>query len=124
MCFRFAVRAVEAWLIADHEAFGDYFAVRRRRPDWPDDLDDPKLHLVDLCRRSQRREIKEGVPPRPQSGRREGPEYAAIIREFARTRWSPARARKRSPSLSRAVQRLSELRERLLEHGDTDHTPA
>ena len=113
MCFRFAVRAIESWLIADHQAFAPFFAVRRRLPERTDELDDPKLYLINLCRRATKKEIKEGIPPRPGSGRREGPEYTAIIREFARVHWSPARARQHSSSLDRATQRLVELKARL-----------
>ena len=108
-CFRLAVRSVEAWLIADYLAFADYFAVSRRLPDQVDQLVDPKQSLTDLCRRSRRRSIREGVPPRPGSGRRVGPEYMSTVRDFAHGHWDPNRARARSPSLDRALRCLVRL---------------
>lgn len=113
MCFRLAVRSIEAWLMADSEAFADFFAVHRRLPDRVDELDDPKISLINLCRKSGRREIREGLPPRQGSGRRVGPEYAAIVQRFVRRLWSPDRARRRSPSLERALGSLNRLRIRL-----------
>ena len=97
-------------MLADHQAFAHYFAIGRRLPHRVDELDDPKQHLIDLCRRSRSKDIREGVPPRPGSGRRVGPEYVAIIREYALSSWSPDRARNQSPSLERALEGLAELR--------------
>ena len=110
MCFRLAVRSTEAWLLADHHAFGDYFGVSRRIPSLVDQLDDPKQYLIDVCRGSRRKDIREGIPPRPGSGREVGPEYVAIIRDFGLGHWNPDRARSRSPSLERALDCLAGLR--------------
>lgn len=110
MCFRLAVRATEAWLLADQGAFSDYFGVSHQLPNKVDQLDDPKKHLIDLCRGSKIRDIREGVPPRPGSGRGVGPEYVAIIRDFGLGHWTPDRARSRSPSLERALECLAGLR--------------
>lgn len=110
MCFRLAVRSLEAWLLADHVAFAEYFAVTRALPHRVDELDDPKTSLINLCRRSRKKDIKEGIPPRPGSRRSVGPEYAGIIQDFGRNRWRPDRARRRSPSLDRALKCLTRLR--------------
>ena len=110
MCFRLAVRAVEAWLLSDRGAFSDYFHVTGTLPREPDRLHDPKGELIRLCRRSRSRDVREGVPPRAGSGRRYGPEYVAIVGAFARDRWSPAEARTSSPSLDRAIIALERLR--------------
>lgn len=110
MCFRLAVRATEAWLLADHDAFADYFGVRRRLPSRVDQLNDPKQFLIDLCRRSKRKDIREGIPPRPGGGRTVGPEYVAIVRDYGLGCWNPDRARNRSPSLERALECLAGLR--------------
>ena len=110
MCFRLAVRSIEAWLMADSKAFADFFAVRRQLPYRVDELNDPKTSLINLCRSSRRKAIREGVPPRQDSGRRVGPEYVAIVQEFVRRSWCPDRARRRSPSLDRALVSLNRLR--------------
>lgn len=113
MCFRLAVRSIEAWLMADSEAFADFFAVRRQLPYRVDELKDPKISLLNLCRKSRRRQIREGVPPRQGNGRRVGPEYVEIVQKYVQGSWSPDRARRRSPSLERALRSLAQLRIRL-----------
>ncbi len=99
--------------MADYQAFAAFFAVTCKPPRSFDDLPDPKLFLTNLCLRSRKRAIKEGIPPRPRSGRKVGPEYVATIRDFANRRWSVERARVNSPSLERAWNDLVRLRLRL-----------
>ena len=111
MCFRLAVRSSEAWLMADSDSFTDFFAVGKRVPADVDELPDPKRVLTDLCRKSQKREIREGVPPRLGSGRRVGPEYVAVMQDFVQQAWCPDRARQRSPSLERALTSLDRLKD-------------
>lgn len=49
MCFRLAVRSLEAWLLADVDAFAATFAVARASvPVDVEQLADPKRSLVDL----------------------------------------------------------------------------
>ena len=104
LSLRIPVRAVESWLLADAQGFAEEFRVPERRlAERPDDLDDPKQHLIDLCRHSVRRAIHNAMVPRPGSGRRVGPEYANRIAAFARRTWSLERAERRSPSLRRAL---------------------
>ena len=74
LCFRVAVRAVEAWLLADAEHIADFLGVARSRvPSNPETLDDPKAAMVALGRTSRRRDIREDMVPRDGSGRRVGP---------------------------------------------------
>jgi hypothetical protein len=104
LALRVPVRSVEAWLLAD-EAAQTYFGLSSI-PARPDDLDDPKGHLVDLCRRSRQRAIREGMVPTARSGRRVGVQFEALVATFGRDHWDPHRARVRSPSLDRALCRL------------------
>jgi len=70
LCLRLAVREIESRAMADVDAFSAFFAVPSRRlPHNPDALPDPKATLVALCGRSRRREIRDGIAPRPASGR-------------------------------------------------------
>lgn len=104
LALRFAVRSVESWLMADVDGFSQFFGLHVSRvPREPDALPDPKHALVDTCRRSRSRAIREGVVPRPGSGRRVGPEYTATIREFVGQAWDIDRAETESPSLARAI---------------------
>jgi hypothetical protein len=96
-----AVRAVEAWILADAEGFSAYFSVPRSRvPANPEALDDPKSTLVSLARRSRRRFIREALPPAEGTTARIGPGYVAVLTEFVREKWRPEAAERRSDSLA------------------------
>ncbi len=113
MHLRIAVRAVEAWLLADREAAADYLGVPLARlPLDPELLDDPKQELVNLARRSRRREIREGLVPRPESGRQVGPTYTSHMIAYAQTAWRPEVAELTADSLRRLRLRLHELHSR------------
>jgi hypothetical protein len=108
LALRVPVRALESWILADATACRRFFAVTSV-PRNPDTLDDPKGSLVDLCRRSRSREIRDGMVPSLRSGRRGGASYRDLVTSFGRDEWDPERARKSSPSLDRAMERLSAL---------------
>lgn len=118
MCFRLAVRSIEAWLLADHDGFQDYFGVRSQLPASVDSLSDPKAVLIDRCRRSRKRDIREGVPPKQGSGRKLGPEYVALVTDYSQGVWDPSQARQRSPSLDRALRDLDRLSDWIEQHLD------
>lgn len=111
MCFRVAVRSIEAWLLADRERVARLLGIRTRLiPTKPDDLDDPKRELISLARRSSRRSVREELVPRDGSGRAVGPLYTTRMIEFVMDKnagWRPEEAARISYSLSRCLQRLS-----------------
>lgn len=110
MCFRIAVREVEAWLMADPETLAKYLGVARSKvPDEPEALTNPKDEMVKLARQSRRRAIREDMVPRLDSGRRVGPAYTCRVVEYARTHWRPEIAAARSDSLRRAIACLERL---------------
>ncbi len=110
LCVRFAVRKVEAWLLADREGLSRYLGVPLNRlPVRPDDEEDPLDTLIAAARRSRRRHVRENLVPRPGSGRRRGPGYASSMIEFVETRWNIEEAMSHSPSLRRAVECLRRL---------------
>ena len=110
---RIPIRAMESWLLADREGFANEFGIALQRlPAHPDDLDDPKQHLIDLCRRFARRSIRTAMVPRSGSGRRVGPEYASRVAAFARLTWNPDHASRRSPSLRRSLANVRDLASR------------
>lgn len=112
MCFRIAVREMEAWLLADHEETARFLGVSRARiPESPEDLEDPKATLLSIARHSRKRAIREGLIPRPGSGQKVGPTYASDIREYGRTQWRPMVAAETAPSLQRCVSRIRQLAE-------------
>jgi hypothetical protein len=114
LCLRLAVRTIEAWLLADADAFADHFAVPVRKvPDDPEALDRPKDALVAACRHSRRREVRTAMVPPPGS-RGTGPEYTAFIGRFGREVWRPGVAAAVAPSLGRAVTEIDRMIERKL----------
>jgi len=114
MCFRVAVRAVEAWLLADGEQIARFLSIPVSQiPTDPESLADPKRTLVDLAGRSRRRAIRQDMVPRPASGRAVGPAYASRIIEFVHGDWRPESAMTRADSLRRSILCLNRLLSRL-----------
>jgi len=110
LCFRVAVREVEAWLMADEESLVPFLSVAHSRiPPDPESLLEPKTEMVNLARHSRRREIREDMVPREGSGRSLGPAYASRLIEYVETRWRPEVATKRANSLRRAIMCLKRI---------------
>ena len=110
LCFRVAVRAVEAWLLADRERLAAFLKIRANSvSQQPETLDDPKRALVDLARSSRRRAIRDEMVPRAGSGRPVGPAYTSRVIEYARNHWRPDVAASRADSLRRAIECLTRL---------------
>lgn len=99
---RIAVRAVEAWLLADRERTAEWLGVARSKiPMDVEALDDPKATLLQLARVSRRRAIREDMVPRSRASI--GPGYVLQVREFCRTSWRPDVAAAGSSSLRRCL---------------------
>lgn len=110
MCFRVAVRQVEAWLLADREQIASFLSVAPSLiPLQPEQEDHAKRKLVALARRSRKRAIRQDMVPGPGSGRVVGPAYTSRLIEFVDSHWCPAVAAERSESLSRALACLQRL---------------
>jgi len=110
LCFRVAVREVEAWLLADHESLAHFLRIAAARvPRQPETLDDPKRALVDLARTSRLRAMREDMVPREGSGRSIGPAYPSRVIEFVRNQWRPDVAARQADSLQRAIACLRRL---------------
>ncbi len=113
LCFRVAVREVEAWLLADRERLAAFLSVRVARfPREPEQLDDPKRTLLDLARESRKPRIRSDMIPRPRSGRGVGAAYNELMIEFAARRWRPEVAAPRADSLRRCIADLRSLVDR------------
>jgi hypothetical protein len=116
MCFRLAVRSIEAWLLADGERIANFLGVRRAHvPSEPDSLDNPKRALVNLARGSRRRALRNEIVPREGSGRSVGPLYTTRMIEFIQDEavgWRVDHALGVSDSLNRCVKHLGQLAEK------------
>ena len=92
--------------MADAPSFRRFFSLSKLDPS-PELLDDPKEYLVSLARNSRKRAIRDGVAPRGTA--KVGELYNSILLDFIYNHWQVDRARGRSPSLQRFVDRLSVL---------------
>ena len=102
--------AVEAWLMADREAFAGFLGVSVARVTAdPESVIDVKREVVAIASHSRSRAIRDALCPDPRSGRRVGPEYATYLIEFVQNHWTVERARVGSQSLDRALRRVTEL---------------
>ncbi len=111
MRLRVAVRAIEAWMMADAEHLAAFLSVSSSRmPTNPDSETDPKQTLINVARSSSSRSIREGFVPRHGSGARVGPLYVERLITFAQSHWQPDEAATRSESLRRCIQALSTLK--------------
>lgn len=110
MCFRIAVRAIEAWLMADRERMAAFLAVSTSRLfATPDLLANPKETLINVARNSRSSNVRDDIVPRRGSGARVGSLYVARLNEFAEKHWRPEIAAQCSDSLQRCLRALSTL---------------
>jgi hypothetical protein len=108
LIFRVAVREVEAWLLADRINIARFLSVAQARvPLNCDDLADPKRELIQLARKSRSRDMRERIAPRIDSTAQQGPDYNGCLTAFVKSEWDIQTACNASPSLARAVQRLT-----------------
>jgi len=104
---RVAVRAVEAWLLADRSEMARFLAIPENHvPLHPENEENPKMTLINLARRSKSKIIREEIVPREKSTARQGPAYTARLIEFAEKYWGPERAAYAAPSLKRSLRSL------------------
>jgi hypothetical protein len=109
---RIAVREVESWLLADHEGLAKLFGRDARMHPRPDELTDPKQHLLTLAAKA-RRDVRADLVAERGAIARQGIGYNSRLATFVGTIWSPLRAGSRSASLRRAQIRINELAARL-----------
>jgi hypothetical protein len=109
LLLRIAVREVEAWALADHDAMRKLIGSKGVIPPLPDDLPDPKQALLKLAKVAPK-SVREDLVRMGDSGALvQGMGYNARLVAWINTTWSPQRAADRSPSLARARKRLREV---------------
>jgi hypothetical protein len=118
---RVAVRAVEAWFLADRYCAARALGIRESLlPTSPDDEPDPKLTIVNLARKHAKPRLVRALVPEVGKVRKIGPGFSAWLLGAAE-QWSLSRAVAYSPSLARAHQRLLDLKQRWAAHADEAH---
>lgn len=104
---RIAVRAVEAWLLAERDKMARFLAVSRERiPLYPENEDKPKRILINIARHSRSKTIRTDIVPTEESTAIQGPGYTTCLIEFALKYWDPDRAACNAPSLRRSINSL------------------
>ncbi|MCL2340471.1 MAG: hypothetical protein FWC49_02075 [Proteobacteria bacterium] len=107
---RFAVNALESWLLADRQSMSDFLRVPLTKiPLNPDDEPNPKNTLIMLASRSRKTSIRDGIAPAPEHQGQTSPNYLHTMGAFVAVHWNVEGAMRHSPSLQRCVQRLQQL---------------
>lgn len=108
LLFRLAVTEAESWLLADREGAAQALGVALARlPHRPDELADPTRLVLTLAARSRSRVIRDEMVSQVDRNK-PGSGYNLHLVRFARTAWDAHRAARLSPSLARAVSRISQ----------------
>jgi hypothetical protein len=106
---RIAVRAVEAWLLADRNEIARFLKVPAHHvPAQPESEVNPKTTLISLARRSRSKAIREDIVPSMGSTARQGPAYVSRLSEFTEKHWDIRRASSCAQSLKRTVDSLTQ----------------
>ena len=107
LLFRVAVKAVEAWLLADRRAAAGFLSIPETLiPLKPDEIDNPKRFLINLAARSRRKEVRESIVPPLRSSAAIGPDYNGKLTEFVQESWRVKEAMNNSPSLKKAFRAI------------------
>jgi hypothetical protein len=96
LLLRVAVREAESWLMADHQAMRQLIGKRGVLPAQPDDLPDPKRHLLRLAKLAPR-QVRLDLVKDAGAASSQGIGYNARLTELVHTAWNPERAAQRSP---------------------------
>lgn len=96
--------------MADSETLAEYLRVSAAAvPDDPEAIPNAKTAMVNLARRSRKRDVQRDMVPRDGSGRSVGPAYTSRLIEYADRHWRPRLAAERADSLRRALSCLERL---------------
>jgi hypothetical protein len=107
LIFRIAVREVESWVLADRLGFSRFLGISQNKmPKKPDELSNPKAHLINLSRASRKRDLREDIVPKPGSTAKQGPAYNERLVSFVKAAWNPSTASHFSPSLERTLKAI------------------
>lgn len=107
LIFRVAVVEVEAWLLADREAFADFLSISVDLiPDKVDSIDNPKRLLINLTNKSKKRYLRDAIVPAKNSTAKIGKDYNSQLIQFVNQKWKAEIAKTHSRSLERAVKAI------------------
>ncbi|MDD2773241.1 MAG: hypothetical protein PHP45_06055 [Elusimicrobiales bacterium] len=107
--FRIAVREIETWLLADKPNITSYLGVSEHciPNDVERQISNPKEFLIDLAKRSRKKDIKEDIAPSNRSSAKYGKNYNGALIKFVSQIWNYNTAKHHSPSLDSALGAIS-----------------
>ena len=109
LILRLAVTEAECWLLADRQGFAEFLGVPVAKvPGRPEEETDAKRVVLTLARRSRHRTMRDEIVS-PRDRVKPGAGYNLHLASFARGQWSAERAAAASPSLQRAINRVTAL---------------
>lgn len=107
---RLAVRESESWLLADRDGFSAFAEISPDLiPRAPDATENPKELLLQLIKRSRKRQLREEMLPTKGIRSKIGLGYNIHLRDFVKNYWNAERAANNSPSLARSIPRITAL---------------
>ena len=99
------VREVESWVLADRDRFARFIGIRKTLvPVNVDAIDDPKSCLINLARKSRKRNLREDIVSSEGSAAKQGPDYKGRLMSFVEGFWNPYDAMHNSPGLERMMK--------------------
>lgn len=109
---RLAVPEIESWVMASRQEFADYLGVSVQLvPSNPDVVPDAKQRLVNIARKSTRKNKRMAIVPQPGTSASVGPGYIDELARFIQSDWQLSSARSSSRSLHKAAASLEKFRQ-------------
>lgn len=109
LIFRIAVREAESWLISDRSNFASFMGVSKDIiPLKPEYLPDPKMYIINLAKRSRKRNIRDDLIPAGNAT--VGRNYNTCLADFVYRKWDAKKAMKHSKSLAGLIRSLDLLK--------------
>ncbi|MCC3470256.1 MAG: hypothetical protein JGK03_05100 [Microcoleus sp. PH2017_25_DOB_D_A] len=107
LLFRIAIKEVEAWLLAHRSAFAEFLGISVDLiPGDVDKIPDPKQLLINLAKKSRKRNLRDAIVPDRNSTAKIGKDYNGQLIQFVNQSWQVASAQTNSPSLQRAMNAI------------------
>ena len=111
LLLRVVVGEIESWLLADQQGIADFLGISVALvPSALEAVVDPKQTLVNLARRSRRKQRREAIIPRQGLTATVGPGYVSKLAEFVQQGWDITNAQQHAPSLAKCVKRLAAIK--------------
>jgi hypothetical protein len=109
LLFRVAVRQVESWLLGCRTAIAEFLGIREDLiPEAVDEIPNAKAFLIDLAKRSRKKQVRLDIVPKGGSTAKIGPDYNGRMIHFVEHFWKPNVAKNYSPSLLKTMKVLDE----------------